>query len=201
MRDKENILEVAALLPDFMGFIFFPPSPRYVGDDFSIPPEFPEATERVGVFVNEGIETVLDKVARHKLNVVQLHGNETPAICQTLKSKGVKVIKVFSINDDFDFSITKQYQPTVDFFLFDTKGKYYGGNAQTFSWEILKKYNQQVPFFLSGGLSLDNLSGIADLRDMNLYALDVNSGVEIKPGWKDVERISTLKDRLVSLIK
>jgi phosphoribosylanthranilate isomerase len=192
MRYPVNILEVGALRPDFMGFIFYNQSPRFVTDDFKIPSGLPESINRVGVFVNESFETILKAVDRYALNFVQLHGNESVILCEKLKQTNIGVIKVFSIDQDFDFRTVNPYKKVVDFFLFDAKGKYYGGNAVPFDWNLLKQYDQEVPFFLSGGISLKNISQVLQLKDMNLYGVDVNSGVELNPGVKDVDKISEL---------
>ncbi|HET6544809.1 MAG TPA: phosphoribosylanthranilate isomerase, partial [Chryseolinea sp.] len=127
-----------------------------------------------------------------KLDFVQLHGDESPAQCDELKATGLGIIKVFSIDDDFNFDLTKPYREVVDYFLFDTKGKYYGGNAKAFNWKVLDAYDQEVPFFLSGGLSPDNVNALGDVQKMNLHALDLNSGVEVSPGFKDIEKIKTI---------
>jgi phosphoribosylanthranilate isomerase len=117
--------------------------------------------------------------------------------CRELKQKGIGVIKVFSIDDQMDFERTRVYSDVVDFFLFDTKGKYRGGNAETFNWSILERYHQELPFILSGGLSPENVDKVTALKDMNLHALDVNSGVEITAGLKDPEKIKQIKDTLI----
>ena len=189
MRDEDNIMQVAALRPDYMGFIFFPTSPRFVGMDFMIPSSFPVNIKRVGVFVNEANEVMIELHHRLKLDFLQLHGHESVAQVRDLQEKGIKVIKVFSVDDSFDFSTIISYEKHVSFFLFDTKGKYYGGNAMAFNWEKLKEYNQKVPFFLSGGLNEENVKGIEALKAMNLHALDVNSGVEISPALKDIDKL------------
>lgn len=182
MRDTANIKAVAELRPDYMGFIFYEKSPRYVGNEFAI---LDLRLNSVGVFVNESTEKILSK----GLKIVQLHGDETPEQCDELR-KHVKVIKAFSIDDDFDFETTKKYN--ADYFLFDTKGKYYGGNAKTFNWDKLKEYDQRIPFFLSGGLNADNLKDISILKGMNLHAIDLNSGVEDSPGLKNIEKIKSV---------
>jgi phosphoribosylanthranilate isomerase len=192
MRDPANIAAVAALQPDYLGFIFYEKSPRYVGQDFNIP-TIPASIKRVGVFVNEKTETVLNRVKQHNLDFAQLHGNESPEQCQELKGKGVKIIKAFSVNSDFDFKSTSPYADSVNYFLFDTKGRYFGGNATAFDWTLLQQYDQQIPFFLSGGISPENVSGLMKIRNLNIHALDVNSGVETAPGLKDVNRINELK--------
>ena len=198
MREAPNILEVASLQPDYMGFIFYKPSPRYVGEEFNLPDDFPDSIERVGVFVNETTDVINHLADKLNLNLIQLHGSESPDQCRLLKEGGLHVIKAFSVDDSFDFNQTKEYKPYVDFFLFDTKGKLHGGNAQRFNWEILKKYDQEIPFLLSGGLAPDNLAAISSLEGMNMHAIDINSGVEVKPGWKNVTAIREVNELLKS---
>ena len=195
MRDEANIREIAALQPHYMGFIFFAGSPRYVGDDFKIV-DLPEGTERVGVFVNEKVEIIKDKATKHKLTHIQLHGKESVLDCEDIRRSGLKVIKAFSIDETFEFAATVPYEDVADFFLFDTKGKYHGGNGKVFNWEILQSYNEKVPFFLSGGLSPENVEQIKFLKRMNLHALDVNSGAEVYPGFKSTEKIKRIMEVL-----
>ena len=192
MRERANILDVGALQPDYMGFIFYDQSPRCVPPGFMIPPELNPYTKRVGVFVDNQIEGVFDTVNQHSLDFVQLHGNEPVSNCEKLKLADIGVIKAFSIDQNFDFELVNPYKVVVDYFLFDTKGKYHGGNASTFDWSLLKRYDQEIPFFLSGGISLTNINQALQLKDLNLYALDVNSGVEIEPGLKDIDKIKGL---------
>lgn len=196
MRDDDNILAVSDLQPDYMGFIFYEKSPRFVGTDFQFVYKFPASVKKVGVFVNASSEEMIRQVKRLGLDYLQLHGNESAEQCEELKKAGIKLIKAFSIGDDFDFSITEPYEKSVDYFLFDTKGKYYGGNARTFDWDILKKYNQKIPFFLSGGLSPYNVMEAMKLNGLNIHAVDVNSGVEITPGLKDVNKVKSIKEIL-----
>ena len=195
MRDANNMLEVSRLHPDYMGFIFYPASPRYVGEDFQIPEQFPTTTKRVGVFVNESTEAIVARMQQFKLDIVQLHGDESVDQCRALKSH-TQVIKVFPIDDDMDFAITRPYRTVVDFFLFDTKGKFFGGNARTFDWAVLSKYDQETPFFLSGGLNENNIKGLRELSGLNLHAIDLNSGVEIAPALKDINKVSVIKEFL-----
>mgnify|MGYP003577413460 FL=1 len=192
MRDPENIVQIGSLRPQYMGFIFYPETPRFVGDNFKIPSNLPSSIKRVGVFVNESSAVILAKSEALTLDLVQLHGNESPTQCAELKARGLSVIKVFSIDDDFNFELTKVYKDVVDYFLFDTKGKYHGGNAKTFNWKVFDKYDQEIPFFLSGGLTSENVNTLGDILAMNLHALDLNSGVEISPGVKDFERVKTI---------
>lgn len=192
MRDRENIVQVASLGPQYLGFIFYQGTPRFVGEDFRIPVKLPFSIRRVGVFVNATTSEILEKVKRVGLDFVQLHGKESPQQCAELKEAGTGVIKVFSVDENFNFDTTMPYKTVVDYFLFDTKGKYHGGNAKTFDWSILKKYDQEIPFFLSGGLSPENVQNLGDIVKMNIHALDLNSGVEISPGLKDIEKVKAI---------
>jgi phosphoribosylanthranilate isomerase len=194
MRDADNILQVAALRPAYMGFIFYAKSPRFVGESFVLPAGFPAEIKKVGVFVNASAETMLATAARVGLDALQLHGHESVEVCREVKAAGLEVINVFSVDDDFDFASTQPYRAVADYFLFDTKGKYYGGNAQAFDWSVLRRYDQEVPFFLSGGLTPANVADAVALEGLNLYALDVNSGVETAPGKKDIRLIQQLKN-------
>lgn len=196
MRDADNIRRVASLNPDYLGFIFYPESPRFVGDEFGLPEDLPASIHRVGVFVNESTDRILGLAKRVGLDSVQLHGNESVEQCNVLRGEGLTIIKVFSVSYGFDFNATKPYLPVADYFLFDTKGKHYGGNANTFDWEILKRYDQEIPFFLSGGLSPQNVVDLSSIQGMNLHALDVNSGVEDSPGLKSIEKIEAFLTRL-----
>ncbi len=198
MRDSENIEQLLALKPDYMGFIFYEKSPRDAEDvlDQELLRNFPEQTKKVGVFVNADLGLVKEKVKTFGLDYVQLHGDESVEYVAELFAVGIKVIKVFSVGDEFDFEGLDIYNPFVDFFLFDTKGKARGGNGEVFNWEILKDYNQEVPFFLSGGIDLENIDSLKALEDMNIQAIDVNSKLELTPGFKDIERVKKLTSLL-----
>lgn len=195
MRESTNISELLKLSPDFMGFIFFAKSKRDVADslDVELLASFPDSTQKVGVFVNAELDFVKGKVEQFGLNLVQLHGDESPEYCFDLKSKGIKTMKVFSVGESFDFNQLEAYKPYVDFFLFDTKGEERGGNGVQFDWSILKGYDQEIPFFLSGGIDLENLEQLSELKGMNLHAIDVNSKFEIEPGLKDVDKLGKLR--------
>jgi phosphoribosylanthranilate isomerase len=196
MREPGNILEVAALQPDFMGFIFYDQSPRCVSRNFRLPRELSESVKKVGVFVNDQFERVFDTVDMHELDYAQLHGDETVGFCEKLKQADLGVIKVFSVDDNFDFKYVSPYKAVCDFFLFDTKGKFYGGNASAFDWSLLQRYDQEIPFFLSGGISAANIQQVSQLKDLNLYAIDVNSGVETEPGVKDAGKVREVQSIL-----
>ena len=198
MRDAGNIQEVGSLGVDYMGFIFYKHSPRYVGENFSMP-SLPASTKRVGVFVDEPADVIARKVEQFKLDLVQLHGNEQPEVCAALREMNVGVIKTFSAGDDMDFKITAPYHGVADYFLFDTKGKYFGGNGNAFNWDLLQGYDQVTPFFLSGGLTKENIAGVKEISELNIHALDVNSGVEISAGLKDIRKVREVKHSLENL--
>ena len=181
MKYQANIQEVAALQPDYLGFIFYEKSPRFCNGEL---PEIPNTIAKVGVFVNAPLSEILNKIKAYNLQLVQLHGEESPEICEVLRLINIKVIKTFSIDDTFDFETLRPYEPVCDYFLFDTKGKHYGGNGTTFNWEILKKYPSQKPFFLSGGIGFEEISKLKQLN-LPIYALDVNSKFETEPGLKN----------------
>jgi phosphoribosylanthranilate isomerase len=188
MRDHKNIVDVALLSPQYLGFIFYKKSPRFVGEEFRLP-SLPSSIKKVGVFVNEATNVIANKANELGFDLVQLHGNETAEKCAELKNLGIKIIKAFAINENFDFDEIISFKKHVEFFLFDTKGKFYGGNAEVFNWALLKKYDQEVPFFLSGGLSSANIGQLGDVAKMNLHALDFNSGVEEAPGLKCIDKV------------
>jgi len=195
MKYPENILEVGALLPDYMGFIFWEKSARYFNGQI---PELIKTIKKTGVFVNESVENIIEKIDKHDLQAVQLHGKESVEFCQDLKSKidtKIEIIKVFSADENFDFEIIKPFESVCDYFLFDTKGKLPGGNGTTFDWTILKKYNSDKPFFLSGGIGINELKAIEEISKSNLpiYGVDVNSKFEIEPGLKNKNLFSNFK--------
>lgn len=192
MKYPDNIQKVATLQPDYLGFIFYEKSPRYFNGKL---PELPKSIKKAGVFVNATMNDILKKIKEYDLQVVQLHGNETPEICEVLKIINVEVIKAFSVNDDFDFETLAPYETVCDYFLFDTKGQNPGGNGTTFNWEILKNYPSKKPFFLSGGIGLEEINKIKQL-DLPIHALDVNSKFEIKPGLKNTQLLKELQNEL-----
>lgn len=195
MKYPENILEVGSLLPDYMGFIFWEKSARYCNGNV---PELIKTIKKVGVFVDQSQEEILEKVAKYNLQAVQLHGHESVEFLSKLKNqlpKKIEIIKVFSADENFDFETIKPFENVCDYFLFDTKGKLPGGNGTTFDWNILKKYNSKKPFFLSGGIGMNELKAIEEISKTKLpiYAVDVNSKFEIEPGLKNKNLLSNFK--------
>ncbi len=228
MKSQDNIEAVATLHPDYLGFIFYEKSPRFFD---GIIPKLPKNIKKTGVFVNASLEYIIKRVKKYDLQAVQLHGNESPEFCATLKfrlsslsrqesgknptgdeetptatspvggyTEIIEIIKVFSIKDTFNFEVLKPYEAVCNYYLFDTKGKNPGGNGYAFNWETLKNYPSTKPYFLSGGIGLEEVDNVMSFLRTRLparqghesnhcYAIDVNSKFEIAPGLKDVEKL------------
>lgn len=226
MKYVENIQQVAALQPDYLGFIFYEKSKRNFE---GIIPELPKSIKKTGVFVNEYIEIVISLVEEYQLDAIQLHGDESVEYVNDLKNQlserralfieenkhqkkqknkqyvseiEVEIIKVFGIKDEFNFDVLKPYKDVVDFFLFDTKGKERGGNGTKFDWSVLEKYPYKKPFFLSGGIGLEDLEQIQIVLKTNLpiYGIDVNSKFEVEPGVKKIEELKEFKQNVITNI-
>ena len=192
---KYNTAEIAGLQPDYMGFIFWPGSPRYIE---GTPGGLPASIPKVGVFVNAPVEEILQKTRDFQLQLIQLHGEESPAYCQALRDKlqhagrklsAVKIIKVFSIEEAFDFNELTPFEDCCDYFLFDTRGKLPGGNGYAFDWQLLEGYASGKAYFLSGGIGPDDLHQLKAFMERPearlCHAVDVNSRFEESPGKKD----------------
>jgi len=192
MLIPENIIKVSELNPDYLGFIFWKKSPRYFKNKI---PVINKKIKVTGVFVDESLNEIKKQINIHKLNVIQLHGNESPLICEKIKMFGVECIKTFSINKDFNFNTIKNYENVCDYFLFDTKGKLPGGNSYKFDWRLLENYNFSKPFILSGGISIKDISEIKEIvkSSLPIYAIDLNSKFEIRPGEKNIELLKNFK--------
>ena len=222
MKYTENIQQVAEQQPDYLGFIFYEKSKRNFE---GIIPELPKSIKKTGVFVNEYKEILISLVEEYQLDAIQLHGDESVNYVTELKNQlterralfieenkhikkkknkhlisneKVEIIKVFGIKDAFNFDVLKPYLDVVDYFLFDTKGKERGGNGTKFDWQVLEKYPFKKPFFLSGGIGIEDVEQIQIMQNTNLpvYALDVNSKFESKPGIKKIEELKKFKKDL-----
>jgi phosphoribosylanthranilate isomerase len=205
MRDKENIKAIAALHPDYLGFIFYEASKRFVGNslDQELLANLPSNIKKTGVFVNADLDTIRTTINLYGLDAVQLHGDETLEFVKDLYLQNnnphvirVNIIKAFAIDNNFDFAETQAYRTFCDYFLFDTKTSGYGGSGQKFDWAVLNQYDQQVPFFLSGGIGPGDIPGIQALKGLNLHAIDLNSCMEIEPGLKDLEKVKAVMSAL-----
>ena len=188
MREPENIRAVEALGIDLMGFIFWPPSSRYVGEK---PSYLPENCRRAGVFVDAALEDMLAAALDFRLDVLQLHGHETPEAIAALKERlpAVRIVKSLAVKGPEDLAQAASYEDVCDAFLFDTKGKLPGGNGQQFDWSVLRAYRGRLPFLLSGGLGPDDGARIRAFDVPGCLGIDLNSRFETAPGRKDVEAL------------
>lgn len=204
MKYPENIEELSRLLPDYMGFIFYPKSKRYFD---GVIPQLPRTTKKTGVFVDEDPDQIVSISVKYKLDALQLHGDESVEYIKELKEKlsvasldELEVIKAFAVGETFDFEYLSLYQNWVDYFLFDTKGKDKGGNGISFDWNILKGYKLTTPYFLSGGIGVESIDQMKDFLSRpeanHCQVLDLNSKFEEAPGLKNIRLIEAFKKEL-----
>lgn len=206
---SNQVIEIAKLKVNFLGFIFVKSSKRYVSPEHAklliknLKRDSNTNIKSVGVFMDQPISEILEIAKISRLDILQLHGNESPKYLKEIKSKSnAEIIKVIGVNDNFDSSIVEQYENLVDYFLFDslkTKNKKIirGGTGQTFDWELLKTLNTKKPWLLAGGIGLNNISdAVKSLSEYGLAGFDLNSKVEIKPGDKDIQLIAQCLDKI-----
>ncbi len=200
MREEENLKQLIQVGPDYIGFIFYKKSKRFVGDNDTISFIKPLNIPKVGVFVNEENSEIIRHAKALDLHMIQLHGDESPAQAEELKSLGLRVIKVFSVSNQLPVEELNKFKKTADYFLLDTKTEAYGGSGQRFDWSVLKDYDNEVPLFLSGGIGEEHLEEISDLnKKLNIHAIDVNSRFEITPALKNIDSISSFAQKLKAL--
>ena len=199
MRDAANIKTLDILgIADWMGFIFYPKSSRFVD---SLPDYLPRHSKRVGVFVNADADFISEHVADYSLNLVQLHGDETPAFCKSLRQSlgdSVKIIKTIPVETADDLKTTSAFQSAVDYFLFETRCAGYGGSGNHFDWSLLNSYHGKKPFLLTGGIGPDDAEAILTIRHPQFMGIDLNSRFETAPALKDINMllhfVTTLTD-------
>jgi len=201
LKYPENITEILLLKPEYTGFIFYEKSTRFVDQPGDVDRLSFQETKKIGVFVNATMNFIEERIKQYELDGLQLHGEENPEFCAKLRKKypSLVLIKVFSVGNAFDFNLLEEYVSYVDFFLFDTATEKHGGSGKTFDWDVLKKYPLEKPFFLSGGLSLDNIPDALDYIQQNnlpVQALDVNSCFETAAAFKDVVKLKKLQTLL-----
>ena len=194
MRDRANIAAVAALGPDYLGFICWSGSQRFIGDelDADVLNTCRVTAGRVGVFVNQAVDEILKYVARLDCSVIQLHGDESREFCAELRSAapGLEIWKMISLADHYPVEEIARYEGVVDRILFDTKTPARGGSGITFDWTLLARYQGATPIVLSGGLGLENVVSASSLGQPKLSILDFNSKLEVAPGVKDPALVS-----------
>lgn len=182
LSEQDQVKSLDTLV-DFVGFIFYPFSKRFVE---TVPAT--SSAKRVGVFVDEELTVIQTKIESFQLDYVQLHGAESPDICRKI-GRQLPVIKSFGLDSNFDFKQLIPFEGSVDYFLFDTKTPLKGGSGVQFDWSILNRYNLSTPFILSGGINEDSITSIKQIYHPKLVGIDINSRFEISPANKDVQRI------------
>jgi phosphoribosylanthranilate isomerase len=212
MRDAENIREVKTLDIDWMGFIFWQDSPRYVQQissragiiaDYSSLQELETLPKRVGVFVDDMPQNIVTRVVNYELDIVQLHGSESPVMIDNLRRTldpdihpGIQIMKALSIASEEDLKRYQDYVGHVDYFLFDTKTPLVGGSGKQFDWSILEDYDGDVPFLLSGGIGPDDVARVKAFHHPKMLGIDLNSRFETAPAVKDVEQLRSFVNEL-----
>jgi len=187
---------------EFAGLNFYKESPRYVvgkisGDEIR---DGDYDIRKVGVFVNENMEMIMKTIEEYDLDIVQLHGDESTAVCMRL-SEEVEVIKTFRINNETKNieEMIKKYDDACDYYLFDTGGysspfagggeTMPGGTGKQFDWKLLSDNRIEKPFFLAGGIGLPDVVRVKTFEHPDLFAVDINSKFEISPGVKDLDLV------------
>lgn len=198
LKFPDNIIQITALQPDYIGFIFYPLSSRYVGDSLSKSSvaAIPKSIKKIGVFVNETIESIEQKIVDYELDGLQFHGDENLEFLQYFKSKNILIIKSVSIDNEQSFQDLNRYENYVDYLLLDTATPHYGGSGNLFNWELLKLYTVNIPFFLSGGIGMEQIKIIKLLHHPQLVGIDCNSRLELSPGLKNVTLTKQLIDEI-----
>jgi phosphoribosylanthranilate isomerase len=191
MRDAQNIRDVEKLGVDWIGMIFWPQSKRFVAE---VPSYLPKHQKRVGVFVDAPLEDIRQHISDYQLNIIQLHGQESPDYVKALKPH--TTIKAFNIAKADDLVQTEQYEGIADYFLFDTKGLMVGGNGQKFDWSVLTAYHGKTPFLLSGGIGLDDAESINSFHHPSCIGIDLNSRFEVSPAFKDIDKLKTFLGKI-----
>ncbi len=198
LKDPDNLKMVLGQNPDYIGYIFYEKSPRFIGNrKFNVP----QGAKKTGVFVNANFEFIKNKIKSHSLDAVQLHGDESVDLCNGIRSQSVEIIKAFGIDTTLDIELMTTYLKSCDYFLFDTKSRKHGGTGKRFDWSILHFYPFEKPFFISGGIDSIHISEIKKLSAKNpfLHGVDINSKFEIEPGIKNITKIAEFKTLLHDL--
>jgi phosphoribosylanthranilate isomerase len=214
MRDGENIRQVVELGVDWIGMIFWDKSPRNVTmipTNAGIIPDRANGQwskvngqcKRVGVFVDEMAQNIVTRVFNYKLDIIQLHGHESPTLIRNLRltldpdiRPGIKIIKAISVETIDDIATYKDYSDCVDYFLFDTKCKTVGGSGEQFDWSILDAYDGELPFLLSGGIGPDDAERVRAFHHPKCIGIDLNSRFETEPGVKVINKLKQFLEQL-----
>lgn len=211
MRDGENIRQVAELGINWIGMIFWDKSPRNVTMIPTHAGIIPDRgsdignfkAKRVGVFVDEMAQNIITRVVNFRLDLIQLHGHESPILIRNLRRTldpdirpGIKIIKAIGVSGRNDIAAYKDYEDCVDYFLFDTKCQTAGGSGEQFDWSVLDDYDGDIPFLLSGGIGPDDAGRVKDFRHPKCIGIDLNSRFETEPGIKDINKLKSFLEQL-----
>lgn len=198
MRDSENIIQLSKLPIDYMGFIFYEKSLRFAESVLSVDvaKQIPFIIKKVGVFVNSEFSYIKEMVDKFKLQVVQLHGDESVKLCKELKSQGLEVWKAFQMGKKKNLDKVLEFDNVCDKFVFDTPSVAYGGSGQKFDWQLLGDYNGNTPFLLSGGIGPADLDKVMEVNHPKFIGIDINSRFESAPAMK---KISLLEQFIVGV--
>lgn len=199
MRDAQNIRDVESLGVDWIGMIFWPKSKRYVAE---VPSYLPEHLKKVGVFVDSTLDDILQHISDYQLDIIQLHGQESPDFAKALKPH--TIIKAFNIEKADDLLQTEKYEGIADYFLFDTRkplrevGGWLppGGTGEKFDWSVLTAYQGKTPFLLSGGIGPEDAESVRSFHHPRCIGIDLNSRFESEPGFKDINQLKTFINKL-----
>jgi phosphoribosylanthranilate isomerase len=191
MREPANIMAVARLAPEYMGFIYYPRSKRYAGE---LSPDvllgIRESIRKTGVFLDASVYDVLSISARMGFQAIQLHGKESPDECQLIRKEGYELLKVFNMGMQGAFDNMDEYLEVADLFLFDSGGQANGGTGLKFDWEQLENYHHDTPYMISGGIGADDADKLLSIRYTGLYGADLNSRFETQPGVKNIQALA-----------
>ncbi|MGE0561531.1 MAG: phosphoribosylanthranilate isomerase [Flavobacteriales bacterium] len=192
LNDAKNCLAIDKLKPDLVGMIFYKKSPRYIGETVLTKTK----TKKVGVFVNATLGEILSAVEKHKLSYVQLHGNEPIVLAKALQENGIKIIKYFGIDNTIDNEKMTEWERYSTYFVFDTKGKQFGGIGAKFDWDLLNDYQLNTPFLLAGGITLEDVAAVKKINHPAFVGVDINSKFELEPGIKNIEHVKQFIDAI-----
>lgn len=194
----EQLAALCGLKVDYAGLIFYAPSPRFVVGKI-MPGSLSGFSGKIrltGVFVNEEVQAIRQRIAQYHLDAVQLCGTEPPAHCEELR-KDAEVIKVLHAGDQgVDRALLPEYRAATDYLLFDTRSAGFGGSGKKFDWSKLPSNDIEQPFFLSGGIAPEDAGIVGRFRHPHFYGVDINSRFETEPGIKDIKKITTFIHQL-----
>lgn len=195
-NNVDNFEALSTLALDYVGFIFYEKSKRFVASDEVL--KINSNARKVGVFVNETHENILQKTKQYNLEVIQLHGNEDLMYIKTLKKSLPKTMiwKAIGVDENLNFETLAIYKNHIDAFVFDTKTPQYGGSGKHFNWQLLAHYTLDIPFFLSGGIRLEDAEILKKIEHSQLIGFDVNSGFETETGIKNIHLIQQFLEQI-----